>query len=84
MIDSLASALADHAKAADDRGNLFAKFRKLVHSITIHPNGPKASFDVEVKWKLAALIGGQVFPQRRYSGGRVVAEEGFEPPTQGL
>jgi site-specific DNA recombinase len=84
LVDELATALADHAKAKDDRGDLFAKFRGLVHRVTVHPNGPRSGFDVEVEGKLAALIGGQVFPQRRYSGGCVVAEEGFEPPTQGL
>ena len=37
-----------------------------------------------VKGKLAALIGGDAFPRAVYSGGRVVAEEGFEPPTHRL
>ena len=44
----------------------------------------REGFQVEVKGKLANLIGGRAFPQAKYSGGRVVAEEGLEPPTRGL
>lgn len=83
-VDRLAAVLADHAQAEDDRGSLVSDFRALVHSVTIHPNAPRNGFKVEVKGKLAALIGGEAFPQAKYSGGRVVAEEGLEPPTQGL
>ena len=61
-VDALAASLADHAGAADDRGALVASFRALVHSVTIHPNGPRKGFEVEVKGKLAALIGGNAFP----------------------
>ena len=49
-------------------------FRALVHSVTVHPNGLREGFQVEVKGKLAALIGGDAFPQAVYSGGRDVAE----------
>src|SRR5258707_1238561 len=66
--------LLEHAEAEDDRGPLVKSFRALVHSVTIHPNGPREGFQVEVKGKLAALIGGEAFPQAVYSGGRVVAE----------
>jgi site-specific DNA recombinase len=83
-VDRLAAVLSDHAQAEDDRGTLVGDFRALVHSVTIHPNAPRNGFQVEVKGKLAALIGGEAFPQAKYSGGRVVAEEGLEPPTQGL
>jgi hypothetical protein len=54
------------------------------HSVTIHPNGPREGFEIEVKGKLAALIGGSAFPQAVYSGGYMVAGEGLEPPTPGL
>jgi hypothetical protein len=74
-VDALAMALADHAAAEDDRGSLVASFRALVHSVTIHPNGPRQGFEIEVKGKLAALIGGEVFPQR--SGGCMVAGERY-------
>jgi Recombinase zinc beta ribbon domain len=83
-VDTLAASLAEHAEAEDDRGQLVESFRVLVQSVTIHTNGPREGFHVEVKGKLAALTGGDVFPQAVYSGGRVVAEEGFEPPTHGL
>ena len=83
-VDRLAAVLADHIAADDDRGLLVSSFRALVHSVTVHAKAPREGFQVEVKGKLAALIGGKAFPQAKYSGGRVVAEEGFEPPTQGL
>ena len=74
-VDRLAAVLANHAQAADDRGLLVPEFRALVHSVTIHPKAAREGFQVEVKGKLAALIGGTAFPQAKYSGGRVVAEE---------
>jgi len=81
-VDALATNIAEHAEAEDDRGSLVKAFRALVHSVTVHPNGPRKSFQVEVKGKLAALIGGDAFPQAVYSGGRVVAEVRYivKPP----
>jgi site-specific DNA recombinase len=76
-VDRLAAVLADHANAEDDRGSLISDFRALVHSVTIHPKAPREGFQIEVKGKLAALIGGEAFPQAKYSGGRVVAEERY-------
>lgn len=73
-VDRLAGVLSEHATAADDRGTLVAAFRALVHSVTVHPKAPRKGFQVEVKGKLASLIGGEAFPQAKYSGGRVVAE----------
>jgi site-specific DNA recombinase len=73
-VDRLASVLTEHAAAEDDRGRLVATFRALVHSVTVHPKAPREGFQVEVKGKLAALIGGEAFPQAKYSGGRLVAE----------
>lgn len=84
-VNGLAETLAGHASAKDDRGSLIADFRALVHSVTVHPKGPWEGFEVEVKGKLAALVGGELFPQAHYnSGPRVVAGEGLEPPTPGL
>ena len=40
------------------------------------------TLEVEVKGRLARLIGGEAFPEN--VGRRMVAEEGLEPPTQGL
>jgi site-specific DNA recombinase len=76
-VESLAASLADHAEAQDDRGPLLRSFRELVHSVTVHPKGPREGFQIEVKGRLAALIGGDTFPQAVYSGGSVVAEEGY-------
>jgi transposase InsO family protein len=72
-----------HAGAEDDRGSLVASFRALVHSVTIHPNGPREGFEIEVNGKLATLIGGEVFPQAIRSGGYMVAGERFtrSPPS---
>jgi len=67
-VDALAAVLADHAGAEDDRGSLVGSFRALVHSVTIHPNGPREGFEVEVKGKLAALIGGGCFPKQSVVG----------------
>ena len=84
-VNSLAETMAGHAGADDDRGSLISDFRALVHSVTVHPKAAWQGFEVEVKGKLAALVGGQVFPQAHYiSGSRVVAGEGLEPPTPGL
>ena len=72
--------MASHAGAEDDRGPLVADFRALVHSIIVHPKGPWQGFEVEVKGKLAALVGGGVFPEARYnSGSHVVAGERYQP-----
>jgi site-specific DNA recombinase len=76
-VDALAVSLADHSAAEDDRGALVASFRALMHSVTIHPNGPREGFQIEVKGKLSALIGGNAFPQANYSGVSVVAGERY-------
>lgn len=67
-VDCLSKALADHATAADDRGPLIQNFRELVHSVTVHPKPARKGFEIEVKGKLAALIGGAPFPTARYTG----------------
>jgi hypothetical protein len=67
-VDALAASIADHAEAEDDRGLLVTALRALVHSVTVHPNGPREGFQIEVKGKLAALLGGDAFPQAVYSG----------------
>jgi hypothetical protein len=76
-VNSLAETMAGHAGAADDQGSLIDDFRALVQSVTVHPKGPWQGFEVEVKGKLAALIGGELFPQAHHnSGSRMVAGEG--------
>jgi site-specific DNA recombinase len=72
--------MAGHAGAKDDRGPLVADFRAPVHRVIVHPKGPLQGFEVEVKGKLAALVGGGVFPEARYnSGSYLVAEERLAP-----
>jgi site-specific DNA recombinase len=84
-VNELADTMVGHAGADDDRGSLIGDFRPLVHTVIVHPRGPWQGFEVEVKGKLAALAGGELFPQARYnSGSYVVAGEGLEPPTPGL
>ncbi len=84
-VNALAETMAGHAGAEDDRGPLIDRFRALVHSVIVHPKESSQGFEVEVKGKLAALVGGGLFPQARHSSGsRVVAGEGLEPPTPGL
>ena len=83
-VDTLAATLAEHAAATDDRGTIGAEFRALVHSVTVHPK-PDGAIEVEVKGRLAALIGGSAFPEgQRTVLSRVVAEAGLEPATFGL
>jgi len=67
-VDDLSKALADHATAPDDRGPLTQNFRELVHSVTVHPKPSRKGFEIEVKGKLAALIGGAAFPTSRHIG----------------
>ena len=40
-VDRLASVLADHAEAGDDREAVVASFRALVDSVTVHPKPPR-------------------------------------------
>ncbi|WP_246725536.1 recombinase family protein [Beijerinckia sp. L45] len=81
-IDKLSESLAAHAGAEDDRGTLTADLRALVdHVVVTAPVGVK-DIMVEVKGRLAALIGGTPYPEK--VGVRLVAEEGLEPPTRGL
>jgi hypothetical protein len=75
-LNELADTMAGHAGAKDDRGPLVADFRALVHSVIVHPKGPWQGFEVEVKGKLAALVGGGVFPEARYNSGSYVVAGG--------
>lgn len=85
IVNTLADTISSHASAEDDRGPLVADFRALVHSVIVRPKGPWEGFEVEVKGKLAALVGGGLFPEAHHiSGSYVVAGEGLEPPTPGL
>nr|WP_083992253.1 recombinase family protein [Bradyrhizobium embrapense] len=77
-VNALAEIMASHTEAKDDRGSLINDFRALVHSVTVHPKGPREGFEIEVKGKLAALIGGNAFPQaHRDSGLYMVAGDRY-------
>ena len=59
--------------------------RELVDVVIINPAEKDGSgIKIEVRGYLSRLIGGNLFPHRSYQGGKVVAEEGLEPPTRGL
>nr|WP_281931933.1 recombinase family protein [Methylocystis iwaonis] len=60
--------------------------RDLVETVTVFRDNSRAGgVQVEVSGRLTALLGERAYPNR-VSGvwGKMVAEEGFEPPTQGL
>ena len=68
----------DNAEAAE-------KIRELVAKAVVKPSDQ--GFMIELQGRLALLMGApNVYPNMRIaaSGGSVVAEEGLEPPTQGL
>ena len=59
--------------------------RELVDAVIINPpENHLSGMEIEVHGHLSQLVGGDLFPQRSYQGGKVVAEEGLEPPTRGL
>jgi site-specific DNA recombinase len=60
----------------DDREPVRA-LRELVAAIVVLPTPPGAPIEVEVRGRLAALIGHQVFPAARMWGGKVVAEDRY-------
>lgn len=66
-VDALVTSIAEHAEAEDDCGSLVKAFRALVHSVTVHPNGPREGFQVEVEGKLAVLIGAVAMPSPKQS-----------------
>lgn len=82
QVEDLAKALS--SESAGDVREPISALRELVAAVVIHPTPPGAPMEIEVRGRLAALIGHEVFPAARMWGGTVVAEEGLEPPTQGL
>lgn len=80
-IDDLSRSLSQAIASGSE--NLRISMRKLVATVTVVPDQTGTAFTVEVAGKLAALIGGDPFPNASH-GYSVVAEEGIEPPTHGL
>jgi hypothetical protein len=68
MVDALAPALANHAEAEDDRGSLAASFGASVHSVTIHPHGPREGFEMRSKVNLPPSSEGRCFPKQSVVG----------------
>ena len=60
--------------------------RDLVETVTVFRDSTRAGgVQVEISGRLTALLGEQAYPNRvRGVWGKMVAEEGLEPPTQGL
>lgn len=56
--------------------------RQLIETVTIGETSA-GQMEIAITGRLRALIEAPTL-KRRLSGGTVVAEEGFEPPTQGL
>ena len=83
MIEELSTSLQS---GADIRiGPEAERFRALVNSVIVHPVPPRTPLDIELRGYLAELAQEPKFPPHgRYSGSTMVAEEGLEPPTQGL
>lgn len=65
---------------------ILAPLRRLIATVVIHPSPSRTPIEIEIKGKLAALLGEDVDlpPARRRLAIGMVAEDGFEPPTQGL
>ena len=60
-----------------------AALRELVDAVTVG-HGP-AGLSVTITGRLNPVLGEKAFPNAvRASVGKLVAEEGFEPPTHGL
>ncbi|MDJ0447107.1 recombinase family protein [Methylocystis sp. JR02] len=80
-------ALADLAGAVQsDRPLAHEAFRELVDQVIVHPAPKGEEPKIKIVGKLAALLDlrGLGSPVKNAVGGLLVAEEGFEPPTQGL
>ncbi|MBZ7923143.1 recombinase family protein [Ensifer adhaerens] len=76
-VENLAARLNELDPKAD--AGALAEFRSLVDSVIVHDR-KDGGVEVEVIGHLSALVGAKA----ELLGGRMVAEEGFEPPTQGL
>ncbi|MQW94112.1 recombinase family protein [Sinorhizobium fredii] len=80
------NALYELQAAVRDRTNagypkLVECLREVIHDVIIRRGPEKGQIDVTLRGKLRVLLSQ---PLKKRVGGTVVAEEGFEPPTQGL
>ncbi|MBY6242805.1 recombinase family protein [Methylosinus sp. Sm6] len=84
MLEALAAELDAGASPIEH-----AAFRQLVETIIVHPAARGEEPRVEIVGKLAAILdlsglGAPAADRNGTNGGFLVAEEGLEPPTQGL
>ena len=79
IVRDLRAALAE--RSPERKLEVVASVRSLVEKIVIYPNDDPQSRDLELVGQLAALLSTE---DLRNSMRRVVAEDGFEPPTHGL
>jgi site-specific DNA recombinase len=77
MVENLANRMSELHPVLD--AEAFKAFRDLVDSVIVRDTANNG-VEVEIIGHLSALLG----KKAEMLGGRVVAEEGFEPPTQGL
>ena len=80
----LQNALAKGIRAGDSEGA--EAIRELVDTVTVSRDASRpGGVIVEIAGRLNALLGEQAHPNKvRGVWGKMVAEEGFEPPTHGL
>ncbi|TGQ93146.1 hypothetical protein EN851_11285 [Mesorhizobium sp. M8A.F.Ca.ET.208.01.1.1] len=71
---------------ADPSSALIDPLRRLVAAVIVYPSRPFDPIEIEIKGKLAALLGEEVElpPAGRKVAIGMVAGEGLEPPTPGL
>ena len=79
IVRDLRAALAE--RSPEQKLEVVASVRSLVDKIVIYPNNDPQGRDLELVGQLAALLGTE---KLRNGVRRVVAEDGFEPPTHGL
>ncbi len=79
IVRNLRTALAQ--RPPEQKREVVASVRSLIEKIVVYPNNDPQGRDLELVGQLAALLGTQ---KLRNSMRRVVAEDGFEPPTHGL
>jgi hypothetical protein len=84
QLQRLQDALASSVAAGD--AEPAQAMRDLVQTVTVfRDNSKSGGVIVEITGRLNALLGENAYPNRvKGVWGSVVAEEGFEPPTQGL
>ncbi|WP_405049234.1 zinc ribbon domain-containing protein [Rhizobium sp. NZLR1] len=75
-VESLAEILKD--RGAEPTVEMAKAFREVVSGVIVYPRAPGDPYQYEIKGWLSGIAGPDL------SAVVVVAEEGFEPPTQGL